>query len=351
MESVLMDLITTLEDLVPELENGLAQASDVAALEALRVDFLGRKGRLAQIMGRLPSLAPEERPAFGKKANEVKERLAALFTVKKDSLENAAENAKLSRFDASLPGRLPWQGSLHPLTLVIEEICDVLQGLGYEVVDGFEIETDFNNFEALNLPREHPARDMQDTFYITDSVVLRTHTSPMQVRAMLERKKPPVAIIAPGKVHRRDSDLTHSPMFHQIEGLYVDTNVTFRDLRGTLTAFMRQLFGPGVSVRFRPSFFPFTEPSCEVDISCIICGGKGHTGDGACRVCKTTGWVEILGCGMVDPNVYGFVGFDPEQCSGFAFGLGVERVAMLKYGIGDLRLFFANNVQFLRQFG
>lgn len=345
-----MSLITALEDLAPELEKGLGLASNESELEELRVGFLGRKGRLAHIMGQLPSLAPEERPAFGKKANEVKERLNALFTAKKDAFENAAENAKLARFDATLPGRLPWQGSLHPITRVIEEICDVLQGLGYEVVDGFEIETDFNNFEALNLPKEHPARDMQDTFYITDSVVLRTHTSPMQVRTMLERTKPPVAIIAPGKVHRRDSDLTHSPMFHQIEGLYVDKNVTFRELRGTLTAFTRQLFGPDVKVRFRPSFFPFTEPSCEVDISCILCGGKGHTSEGPCRVCKTTGWLEILGCGMVDPNVYGFVGFDPEECSGFAFGLGVERVAMLKYGIGDLRLFFANNVQFLQQF-
>lgn len=345
-----MSLISALENLVPELEAGLAQASTVSQLEELRVDFLGRKGRLAQIMSRLPELAPAERPAFGKGANLVKEQLNQLFSVKKDLIEKALEDAKLARFDPSLPGRLPWQGSLHPITQVIEEICDVLQGLGYEVLDGYEIETDFHNFEALNLPKEHPARDMQDTFYVTDSVVLRTHTSPMQVRAMLERGKPPLAIIAPGKVYRRDSDITHSPMFHQIEGLYVDKNVTFRDLRGTLTAFVRQLFGPEVNVRFRPSFFPFTEPSVEVDISCIICNGKGHNHEGPCRVCKTTGWVEVLGCGMVDPNVYGFVGFDPEECTGFAFGLGVERVAMLKYGIGDLRMFFANNVQFLSQF-
>ncbi|SBW04763.1 phenylalanine tRNA synthetase, alpha subunit [uncultured delta proteobacterium] len=344
-----MNLIAALESLVPELENGLGQASNVAELEELRVDFLGRKGRLAQIMSQLPSLAPEERPAVGQKANEVKERCNALFSAKKDTIENAAETAKLSRFDPTLPGRLPWQGSLHPITQVMGEICDVLQGLGYEVVDGFEVETDFHNFEALNLPKEHPARDMQDTFYVTDSVVLRTHTSPMQVRAMLERKKPPLAIIAPGKVYRRDSDITHSPMFHQIEGLYVDKNVTFRDLRGTLTMFVRQLFGSEMNVRFRPSFFPFTEPSVEVDISCIICGGKGHTADGPCRVCKTTGWVEVLGCGMVDPNVFKAVGYDPEV-TGFAFGLGVERMAMLKYGIGDLRLFFQNNVQFLQQF-
>lgn len=314
------------------------------------MDFLGRKGRLAQIMSRLPELTPKDRPAVGKTANSVKESLNALFSAKKDALDRSLEDAKLARFDASLPGRLPWQGTLHPITQVINEICDVLQGLGYEVIDGYEIETDFNNFEALNLPPEHPARDMQDTFYITDSVVMRTHTSPMQVRAMLERQKPPLAVIAPGKVYRRDSDITHSPMFHQIEGLYVDKKVSFRDLRGTLTMFVRQLFGPDMNVRFRPSFFPFTEPSVEVDISCIICNGKGHTHDGACRVCKTTGWVEVLGCGMMDPNVFRNVGYDPETCSGFAFGLGVERVAMLKYGIGDLRLFFQNNVSFLQQF-
>ena len=345
-----MNLIAALESLVPELEKGLDHASDVSELEELRVDFLGRKGRLAQIMSKLPTLDPAERPAVGQKANEVKERLNTLFAAKKDLLDKSLEDAKLSRFDATLPGRLPWQGSLHPITQVIGEICDVLQGIGYDVIDGYEIETDFNNFEALNLPPEHPARDMQDTFYVTDSVVLRTHTSPMQVRAMLERKKPPLAVIAPGKVYRRDSDITHSPMFHQIEGLYVDKNVTFRDLRGTLTMFVRQLFGSDMNVRFRPSFFPFTEPSVEVDISCIICGGSGHTHDGPCRVCKTTGWVEVLGCGMVDPNVFKSVGFDPEECTGFAFGLGVERVAMLKYGIGDLRLFFQNNVQFLQQF-
>ena len=345
-----MNLIAALESLVPELKNGLAQALNVSELEEFRVDFLGRKGRLAQIMSKLPTLEPTERPAVGQKANEIKESLNALFTAKKDALNKSLEDAKLSRFDSTLPGRLPWQGSLHPITQVIEEICDVLQGIGYDVIDGFEIETDFNNFEALNLPPEHPARDMQDTFYVTDSVVLRTHTSPMQVRAMLERKKPPLAVIAPGKVYRRDSDITHSPMFHQIEGLYVDKNVTFRDLRGTLTMFVRQLFGSEMNVRFRPSFFPFTEPSVEVDISCIICGGHGHTANGPCRVCKTTGWVEVLGCGMVDPNVFKSVGFDPEECTGFAFGLGVERVAMLKYGIGDLRLLFQNNIQFLQQF-
>jgi phenylalanyl-tRNA synthetase, alpha subunit len=345
-----MKLLVALESLAPELEQGLVRALTISELEDLRVEFLGRKGRLAQIMARLPELEPSERPAMGKAANLAKETMNALFSARKTAIDSGLEDAKLARFDATLPGALPWRGSRHPITLVIEEICDVLQGLGYEAVDGFEVETDFNNFEALNLPAEHPARDMHDTFYITESVVLRTHTSPMQVRSMLERGKPPLAIIAPGKVYRRDSDITHSPMFHQIEGLYVDKHVTFRDLRGTLTMFVRQLFGKDMSVRFRPSFFPFTEPSVEVDISCIMCGGKGHVGNDPCRVCKTTGWIEVLGCGMVDPNVFKAVGYDPEACTGFAFGLGVERVAMLKYGIGDLRLLFANNVQFLSQF-
>ncbi len=345
-----MNVISALESLVPELEKGLAQASTVSELEELRIEFLGRKGRLAQVMARLPEITPEERPAAGKAANAVKEKLTGIFTAKKDAFEQGAEAALLSRFDATLPGALPWRGSLHPITLVMQEICDVFTSLGYDVVDGFEVETDFHNFEALNLPKEHPARDMQDTFYITDSVVLRTHTSPMQVRAMLERKKPPLAVIAPGKVYRCDSDITHSPMFHQIEGLYVGTKVSLADLRGTLTAFVRQLFGSDMAVRFRPSFFPFTEPSAEVDMSCIICNGKGRVGGEPCRVCKTTGWVEILGCGMVDPEVFKAVGYDSEECTGFAFGLGVERVAMLKYGIGDLRMFFENNVKFLGQF-
>ncbi len=231
----------------------------------------------------------------------------------------------------------------------MEEICSVLTGLGFDIISGPEVETDFHCFEALNLPKDHPARDMQDTLYVTDSIVMRTHTSPMQVRAMLERKKPPLAVNAPGKVYRRDSDITHTPMFHQIEGLLVDKNVSLTHLRGILTAFVRQLFGKDMQVRFRPSFFPFTEPSIEVDISCILCGGKGHVGSTPCRVCKTTGWLEVLGCGMVDPAVFRAVGFD-EECTGFAFGLGVERITMLKYGITDLRIFFENDLRFLSQF-
>jgi phenylalanyl-tRNA synthetase alpha chain len=235
----------------------------------------------------------------------------------------------------------------------MNEICGIYERLGYDVVSGPQVETDFHNFEALNFPHDHPARDMQDTLYISDGIVMRTHTSPMQIRTMLARKKPPVAIIAPGKVYRRDSDLTHTPMFNQIEGLLVGENISLTDLRGTLAYMVRSLFGQSVRVRFRPSFFPFTEPSAEVDISCIMCNGKGHihtkNGNEVCRVCKSTGWLEILGSGMVDPNVFKAVGFD-QECTGFAFGLGVERVAMLKYGIGDLRMFFDNDLRFLQQF-
>lgn len=345
-----MNLIAELERLEPSLQSSLAQASSLSQVEELQIAFLGRKGALAQLMGRLPELAPEERPAFGKTANAVKERLGELLEARKNAFLAASEQAELARFDPTLPGRSPWQGSLHPITLVMEEICRVFTSLGFETISGPEVETDFHNFEALNLPKDHPARDMQDTLYVSDGIVMRTHTSPMQVRAMLDRKKPPLAVIAPGRVYRRDSDITHTPMFHQIEGLLVDKGVSLSHLRGTLTMFLRELFGKDVQVRFRPSFFPFTEPSVEVDISCILCNGKGHrAGNEPCRVCKTTGWLEILGSGMVDPAVFRAVGFD-EECAGFAFGLGVERVAMLKYGIGDLRMFFENDLRFLRQF-
>ncbi len=345
-----MDIQSQLQSLEKQLADALQNIESLQDLDTQRVNFLGRKGHLAQIMSRLPELSPEERPLFGQAANAIKTSLTQMLDERKIFMENAKEASLLASFDPSIPGRAPWNGSLHPITKAMEEVCSVFQNMGYEIVVGPEVDTDFHCFEALNMPPEHPARDMQDTLYIQDKVVLRTHTSTMQIRTMLERK-PPVAIIAPGKVYRRDSDVTHTPMFHQIEGLLVDKNVTMTDLRGTLTAFLRAVFGSNTKVRFRPSFFPFTEPSVEVDMSCTQCGGKGHHKDGSpCRICKTTGWLEILGSGMVDPAVFESVGYDPKEISGFAFGLGVERIAMLKYGINDLRMNFENDARYLAQF-
>lgn len=344
-----MNLLAELDNLVPQLTAALESVSTLAELEEANILFLGRKGKLAQLMSRLPELDPAERPAFGKTANAVKNTLTSLIDTRQAALQQAAQEAALARFDATIPGYALQAGNLHPITLVREEICRVLNHLGFETIAGPEVETDFYNFEALNFGKDHPARDMQDTFFVEGGSLLRTHTSPMQVRAMLAHKKPPLAVIVPGKVYRRDSDITHTPMFHQIEGLLVDKNVTMTDLRGTLTAFVRELFGSHTEVRFRPSFFPFTEPSIEVDISCILCNGKGEVDGESCRVCKTTGWLEVLGAGMIHPNVYKAVGF-PEDSTGFAFGLGIERFAMLKYGITDLRLFFENDMRFLRQF-
>lgn len=341
--------LAELDGLVQELEKDLDKASSISELEEIRVRFLSRKGRLAEVMKGLPKLDPADRPVAGSKANEIKNRLISLWEEKKQFFAQKEKEEKLKHFDPTLPGRLPHLGTLHPITLVIEEISEIFISLGFEVVVGPEVEADFYNFEALNIPPEHPARDMQDSLYITEKTLLRTHTSPLQVRTMLSQK-PPVAAIAPGKVYRRDSDLTHSPMFHQIEGFLVDKRVTMADLRGTLTLFLHKVFGSETKVRFRPSFFPFTEPSAEVDISCVICKGKGRVEGKPCRVCKETGWVEILGCGMIDPAVFSMVGYDAEKYSGFAFGLGVERIAMLKYSIGDLRIFFENNLRFLKQF-
>lgn len=339
-----------LDELAQALDRGLASADTASEVESIRVAYLGRKGRLAGLMSGLAKTPPDQRPALGQKANQVKALLQERMEARLRELERRKEHELLARFDPSLPGRSQWLGSLHPVTLVTEEICRAFVSLGFEVVEGPELETDFYNFEALNLPPDHPARDMQDTFYIGDNTLLRTHTSPLQVRTM-QRKTPPVAAIAPGKVYRRDSDLTHTPMFHQIEGFLVDKDVSMADLRGTLTAFVHQIFGPDTVVRFRPSFFPFTEPSAEVDISCMLCGGRGVCAGKTCRVCKQTGWLEILGCGMIDPAVFTAVEYDPEMYTGFAFGLGVERVAMLKYGIGDLRMFFENDIRFISQFG
>ncbi len=338
-----------LESLVGELEEALGQVSSLDDLEAIRVRFLGRKGELAGLMPRVGGLPVEDRPEVGKAANRVKTALITHWESKKQKLEQAVERESLAGFDPTIPGRTPDRGSLHPITLVMNDICKTFSGLGFEVVSGPEVENDFYNFEALNLPGDHPARDMQDTLYITDKILMRTQTSPLQVRTM-EKQRPPVAVIAPGKVYRRDSDLTHTPMFHQIEGLLVDRDVTMADLRGTLNAFIRTTFGADVKMRFRPSFFPFTEPSAEVDMSCVICNGTGRVNGSPCRVCKESGWVEILGCGRVDQAVFSNVDYDPEVDQGFAFGLGIERIAMLKYGIGDLRMFFENDVRFLGQF-
>jgi len=293
-------------------------------------------------MGQLSS---EERPLVGALANEVKDRLEEAFDVRQDALrqELMQRNLASERLDVTLPGRKLGRGYKHPITKVTEEIVAIFAALGFGVVEGPEIEKDFYNFEALNIPKDHPARDMQDTFYVSEEVVLRTHTSPVQIRTML-KQKPPLRVIAPGTVYRRDSDVTHSPMFHQIEGFLVDRKVTFGDLKGILTTFITEFFGQRVDVRFRPSFFPFTEPSAEVDIQCVICGGSG------CRVCGQTGWLEILGSGMIDPEVFKSVDYDPVVYSGFAFGMGIERIAMLKYGVNDLRLFFENDLRFLKQF-
>jgi len=334
-----------LQQLEKDAITALAGADSSSALQDIRVRFLGKKGAVTEIMKGMRELPADERPVIGALINQLKDRLEGAFAEVAERLGQEALVARLAgeKIDVSLPGRPTFVGSKHPVTLVSEEISRIFVSLGFSVEQGPEIEQDFYNFEALNIPKDHPARDMQDTFYINDEVVLRTHTSPVQIRSML-KQNPPVRVIAPGTVYRRDSDITHSPMFHQIEGFLVDRQVTFADLKGILTHFLTRFFGTDLGVRFRPSFFPFTEPSAEVDIACVICGGKG------CRVCKNTGWLEILGCGMIDPEVFKSVHYDSENYSGFAFGMGLERIAMLKYGVSDLRLFFENNLRFLRQF-
>lgn len=338
-----------MQEQLAALEETARQAAGAAGsehdLQQVKARFLGRKGELTAIMKEMGALAPEQRPLVGALANEVKERLEALFEATFAELRAAELGRRLAaeRVDVTLPGRRRRRGTRHPITQVTEEIVAIFASLGFGVAEGPEVERDFYNFEALNIPRDHPARDMQDTFYVSEDVVLRTHTSPVQVRTMLNQA-PPVRVVAPGTVYRRDSDITHSPMFHQIEGFLVDRKVTFGDLKGILTTFINEYFGGGTGVRFRPSFFPFTEPSAEVDIQCVICGGSG------CRVCKQSGWLEILGSGMIDPEVFKAVGYDPEIYTGFAFGMGIERIAMLKYGVNDLRLFYENDLRFLRQF-
>jgi phenylalanyl-tRNA synthetase alpha chain len=331
--------------ILEEARGAAVTAQSVTELEQLRVRFLGRQGELTQLLRSLGKLPPDERPLVGAAANEAKRELEALLDARLAEARDAerASARRQQRLDLTLPGRRPPVGAVHPLTRVHDEIVTIFIGLGFSVAEGPEIETDYYNFEALNFPPDHPARDMQDTFFLPGDRLLRTHTSPVQIRTM-QAQRPPVRIICPGTVYRRDADITHSPMFTQVEGLAVDRHVTMGDLKGTLELFAREMFGPRSRIRFRPSFFPFTEPSAEVDVLCFLCGGEG------CRVCSQSGWLEILGSGMVHPQVLRNVGYDPDEVTGWAFGMGVERIAMLKYGIDDIRLFFENDLRFLRQF-
>ena len=334
-----------LDALVQQAETEASVASELSVLDDVRVRYLGKKGELTLQLKRIGSLPAELRPGFGKWVNLAKNQVQEKITACKYVLEQARLNEKLAEesIDVTLPGRHSSRGGQHPVTRTLQRLEDIFVSMGFAVAEGPEIEDDFHNFEALNIPPSHPARAMHDTFYLKDKQVLRTHTSPVQVRCM-ENNEPPFRIIAPGRVYRCDSDVTHTPMFHQIEGLFVDENVSFAELKGVLSEFLKVFFEKDLQVKFRPSFFPFTEPSAEVDISCVMCGGKG------CRVCSHTGWLEVLGCGMVHPEVFGHVGIDSEKYSGFAFGIGVERLAMLRYGVNDLRLFFENDLSFLGQF-
>ena len=334
-----------LEPLANQARSAIAAAQDGVTLEQLRVDYLGKKGQLTALLKGLSNLSPEDRPKAGALINVVKQELQELISERKTALDATAVKAKLEQeaIDVTLPGRAKTIGGVHPVTQTNERMEDFFSAIGFDVVEGPEIEDDYHNFEALNIPAHHPARAMHDTFYVDEHTVLRTHTSPVQVRVM-ESQEPPLRIICPGRVYRCDSDLTHTPMFHQVEGLLIDEHSSFSDLKGLIEDFLRVFFERDLEVRFRPSYFPFTEPSAEVDIQCVNCGGKG------CRVCSQTGWLEVMGCGMVHPKVFEAAGIDTEKYSGFAFGMGVERLAMLRYGVNDLRLFFDNDLRFLEQF-
>ena len=337
---------TELETLIKKAETAVNQAADLRALDEIRVEYLGKTGVITDQLKQLGKLPAEERKAAGQEINKAKQMLQAAIEGRKAALETAAlaERLAAEKIDVSLPGRGEANGGLHPVTRTMQRIQQIFGGAGFEVATGPEIEDDFHNFEALNIPAHHPARAMHDTFYFEEGTLLRTHTSPVQIRVMKDAE-PPVKVIAPGRVYRCDSDLTHTPMFHQVEGFMVDEHVTFADLKGILNAFLHTFFErDDLDVRFRPSYFPFTEPSAEVDIQCVMCGGEG------CRVCSHTGWLEVLGCGMIHPEVMKHVGIDSEKYSGYAFGMGVERLAMLRYGVNDLRLFFENDLRFLKQF-
>lgn len=341
-----MTIVEQLKAMREQLVQELEAAGMTKALEEIRVRMLGKKGELTGLLRSLGQLSPEERPAMGALINEAREAMTALLENRAAALRAMEQRSAMEaeRLDVTQPAPLPPVGSEHPVSLVLREVVDCFVGMGFEVVEGFEVELDHYNFELLNIPKNHPARDAQDTFYVDDNIVLRTHTSPQQARTMMS-KKPPIRMICPGRVYRADEvDATHSPVFHQLEGLVVDEDVTMADLRGTLNAFAEKLYGKGITTRFRPSFFPFTEPSAEVDLTCSNCHGKG------CRVCKGTGWVEVLGCGMVNPKVLEMCGVDSSRYSGFAFGIGMERIAMKRYGIPDMRLLYEGDVRFLRQF-
>ncbi|SDN13284.1 phenylalanine--tRNA ligase subunit alpha [Vreelandella arcis] len=332
--------------LVSEARDAIQAAHNVAALDEVRVRYLGKKGEMTALLKGLGKLSAEERPAAGERINRAKQTLAAEIDAKRQQLESDALNVRLAaeRIDVTLPGRTQSDGGLHPVTRTLERIEGLFTRIGFDVAVGPEIEDDYHNFEALNIPAHHPARGMADTFYFDATRLLRTHTSPVQVRTM-KTTEPPIRIVCPGRVYRSDSDLTHTPMFHQVEGLLVDEDISFADLKGTIEDFLQAFFErDDLSVRFRPSYFPFTEPSAEVDIQCVMCGGTG------CRVCSHSGWIEIMGCGMVHPEVFRHSGIDAERFTGFAFGMGAERLAMLRYGVNDLRLFFENDLRFLRQF-
>ena len=336
----------TLEQLRAEALAELTARTDEASVEAVRVRYLGRKGSLTGLMRQLRDVAAADRPAMGALLNQYKDEIEGRIVETLAAVRAAARAAQAAeQIDVTEPGRRPALGRLHPLTQMMDEAIAVFRSLGFSLAEGPEIEDDYHNFGALNFPSDHPARDMQDTFFVGEELVLRTHTSPVQIRVM-ETQAPPLRVIAPGTVYRHDSDTTHSPMFSQLEGFLVDKRVTFAHLKGVLTYALQRLFGAETAVRLRPSFFPFTEPSAEVDIGCFSCGGRERE----CRICKGSGWLEILGAGMIDPNVFRAVGYDPEEVSGFAFGMGIERIAMLKYQIDDIRLFFGNDVRFLRQF-
>lgn len=334
-----------LSQLIATAEKDIQNAADLATLEQLRVKLLGKKGVLTEQLKQLGTLPAEQRPQAGQAVNQAKQALQIALETRREQLQAAVLEQQLAaeRIDVTLPGRGQQKGGLHPITQTLQRIQSLLTQVGFKVEEGPEIEDDFHNFEALNMPPYHPARAMHDTFYIDEHTLLRTHTSPVQIRVM-KTQKPPLRIIAPGRVYRRDSDLTHTPMFHQVEGLVVDTDVSLADLKGFLEDFLKRFFEQDLAIRFRASYFPFTEPSAEVDIQCVACSGSG------CRVCKHSGWLEILGCGMVHPNVFKQVNIDNEQYTGFAFGMGVERLAMLRYGVNDIRLFFENDWRFLQQF-